>query len=81
MYKRQVVDSDVERLQLMKQEKEILERQSRRAGGGQVRVGGDSEIARYFFFFLFVLPQINESVYIRTAKHLWSDALDESAGR
>ena len=36
-----VVDSDVERLQLMKQEKEILERQSRRAGGGQVSNGGD----------------------------------------
>ncbi|CAM9619271.1 unnamed protein product [Scytosiphon promiscuus] len=31
-----VVDSDVERLMLMKQEKEILERQARRAGGGKV---------------------------------------------
>lgn len=32
-----VVDSDVERLMLMKQEQEILERQSRRAGGVPVR--------------------------------------------
>ncbi|CBN75378.1 conserved unknown protein [Ectocarpus siliculosus] len=30
-----VVDSDVERLMLMKQEKEILDRQARRAGGGK----------------------------------------------
>ena len=33
-----VVDSDVERLMLMKQEKEILERQARRAGGAKVCV-------------------------------------------
>ena len=33
-----VVDSDVERLMLMKQEKEILERQARRAAGVNVCV-------------------------------------------
>lgn len=41
-----VVDSDVERLMLMKQEKEILERQARRAGGVKVCQNGGAKNER-----------------------------------
>lgn len=42
MYLKVVVDSDIERLQLMNQQKEILERQAKRAAGQVRRLLGPS---------------------------------------